>query len=142
MVVTPDGVEEGERRAVMHQAVARAYSPERRRAHTVGGRQALSDVNRSQVVQQKVAEGMKLSTAQTGRYLERVAVDPGAHRLREQRLHVTDRASHADKQLGPALDIRFSAGTGFAIRRARRGFRRPHESRESIDVVLFIFDVI
>ena len=52
IVVTPDGVEESERCPVVHQTVARADTPKRRRSHTVGRRKTLCDVSRPQVVQQ------------------------------------------------------------------------------------------
>src|SRR5437764_836079 len=83
IVVTPNGVEEGERCAVVHQTVARADTPKRRRSHTVGRRKSLCDVDRPQVVQQEVAERMELPATYPIRYLKRIAVDPGAHRLRE-----------------------------------------------------------
>ena len=50
IVVTPDGVEESERCPVVHQTVARADTPKRRRSHTVGRRKSLCDVDRPQVL--------------------------------------------------------------------------------------------
>src|SRR5262249_5913569 len=108
IAVTQDRVVAGKLLAVVHQAVMRTYSPQRRSAHHIGcALSAVLDdaIAGSDIVQQEIAVRMDDLAAQLGRHGEGAAIDDGACRSGCDRGYVADVATDRTEELRAGLRI-------------------------------------
>ena len=99
--MTEDGFRHSDAQAVVHEPGPNPQSPERRCAHLVPRRlpTGLDDpVARTDVVEQKIAEGVDDLATQRGGHLERAAVDLRSRRCGLESSRVTNGATHRRKQ--------------------------------------------
>src|SRR5713101_6097819 len=139
--VAQDGLVAGERLAVVHQPIAAAHAPQRRRAHPVArGLPAVLDdpVPRAHVVEEEVAERVNRLVAQGGRHRERALVDDRAHRRGGDVADVADVAADGVEELAPRLGV----GSGGEGRVARRHAGGTHELGELVDIALHVLGVL
>ena len=126
--------------AVVHVAVVRAHAPERRRPQLVARRRAavLDDaVAGADVVQQEVAERVDRLVAERGRDVNApplMTVPAGAVVIERVWQMLQPIASNS---CDPALASAVAATDGVA----RRRFRRAHERRELVDVVVGVLRI-
>ena len=119
--MTVDGILQGKRKTVVHQAVASPETPQRRRTHLIGcegifgNRLDGNAVARPYVVQQEIAVGMYTLVTQGIRDCEGTGVNGRARRRRDDGRHVADCAPDLAEELFAGLDVigYWPAGLGF-----------------------------
>ena len=135
-----DGIVAGERATVVEQAVARADSPQRRRAHFVGtSLSAILDdaVSGAHIVQQEVTVRMDDLISQCRGYGERSAIDDRAGRSGHDPRDVADVAADLAEEL--LTGLRSRRGRQSSV--ARRRFASTHEASKRVDVVVRVFRI-